>query len=66
MKQKDYYALLEVHKHSSKEEIKHNYRMLAKKYHPDANVGNTEMEEKFKQNKFAYRQFLIFTTPPSL
>jgi len=54
MKQKDYYALLEVHKHSSKEEIKQNYRKLAKKYHPDANIGNPEMEEKFKDLTVGY------------
>ena len=40
MKQKDYYLLLGVNKRSSKEEIKANYRRLAKKYHPDANVGS--------------------------
>lgn len=54
MKQKDYYALLEVNKHSSKEEIKQNYRKLAKKYHPDANIGNLEMEEKFKDLTVGY------------
>lgn len=54
MKQKDYYALLEVNKHSSKEEIKQNYRRLAKKYHPDANIGNPEMEEKFKDLTVGY------------
>jgi len=54
MKQKDYYALLEVNKHSSKEEIKQNYRKLAKKYHPDANIGNPEMEEKFKDLTVGY------------
>ena len=32
MKQKDYYLLLGVNKRSSKEEIKQNYRKLAKKY----------------------------------
>ena len=54
MKQKDYYALLGVHKRSSKEEIKQNYRKLAKKYHPDANVGNPEMEEIFKDLTVGY------------
>ena len=54
MKQKNYYDLLEVHKHSSKEEIKQNYRRLAKKYHPDANIGNPEMEEKFKDLTVGY------------
>lgn len=54
MKQKDYYALLGVNKRSSKEEIKQNYRRLAKKYHPDANVGSPEMEEVFKELTIAY------------
>ena len=54
MKPKDYYALLGVHKRSSKEEIKQNYRKLAKKYHPDANVGKPEMEEIFKDLTVGY------------
>lgn len=54
MKQKDYYLLLGVNKRSSKEEIKTNYRRLAKKYHPDANVGSPEAEEVFKELTVAY------------
>ena len=54
MKQKDYYLLLGVNKRSSKEEIKQNYRKLAKKYHPDANVGSPEAEEVFKDLTVAY------------
>ena len=54
MKQKDYYLLLGVNKRSSKEEIKQNYRRLAKKYHPDANVGSLEAEEVFKDLTVAY------------
>ena len=54
MKPKDYYALLGLHKRSSKEEIKQNYRKLAKKYHPDANVGKPEMEEIFKDLTVGY------------
>ena len=54
MKPKDYYALLGVHKRSSKEDIKQNYRKLAKKYHPDANVGKPEMEEIFKDLTVGY------------
>ena len=54
MKQKDYYTLLGVNKRSSKEEIKQNYRKLAKKYHPDANVGSPEAEEVFKDLTVAY------------
>ena len=54
MKQKDYYTLLGVNKRSSKEEIKQNYRKLAKKYHPDANPGSPEIEEVFKDLTVAY------------
>lgn len=54
MKPKDYYLLLGVNKRSSKEEIKQNYRKLAKKYHPDANVGSPEAEEVFKNLTIAY------------
>lgn len=54
MKQKDYYLLLGVNKRSSKEEIKQNYRKLAKKYHPDANIGSPEAEEVFKDLTVAY------------
>lgn len=54
MKQKDYYLLLGVNKRSSNEEIKANYRKLAKKYHPDANVGSPEAEEVFKDLTVAY------------
>ena len=54
MKQKDYYLLLGVNKRSSKEEIKANYRRLAKKYHPDANVGSPEAEDVFKDLTVAY------------
>ena len=54
MKQKDYYLLLGVNKRSSKEEIKANYRKLAKKYHPEANVGSPEAEEVFKDLTVAY------------
>ena len=54
MKQKDYYALLSVNRRSSKEEIKQNYRKMAKKYHPDANVGSPEAEEVFKTLTVAY------------
>ena len=46
---KDYYKILEVGKKATKEEIRASYRRLAKLYHPDRNVGNTEVEEKFKR-----------------
>jgi curved DNA-binding protein len=54
MKQKDYYAMLGVNRRSSKEQIKAEYRKLAKKYHPDTNLDDPDAEEKFKDLNAAY------------
>lgn len=52
---KDYYQILEVNKSASPETISKVYKFLAKKYHPDANLDNSqEAEEKFKQISEAY------------
>lgn len=48
MEYKDYYKILELNKNASKEDIKKQYRKLARKYHPDLNPNNKEAEEKFK------------------
>ncbi len=53
MKYKNYYEILGVNRRSSKEEIKSNYRKLAKKYHPDANKSS-EAETMFKDVNEAY------------
>ena len=49
MEQKDLYKILGVAENASAEEIKKQYRKLAKKYHPDKNRGDKAAEAKFKE-----------------
>ncbi|HEX8100288.1 MAG TPA: molecular chaperone DnaJ [Actinomycetota bacterium] len=52
--QKDYYKALGVPKNASAADVKKAYRRLAQKWHPDANRGNKEAEERFKEISSAY------------
>jgi molecular chaperone DnaJ len=52
--ERDYYQSLGVPKNASAAEIKKAYRKLAQKHHPDANAGNKEAEERFKEVSAAY------------
>src|SRR5256714_12762714 len=51
---KDYYQVLGVPKNASAADVKKAYRKLAQKHHPDANAGNREAEERFKEVSAAY------------
>ena len=49
----DYYAILQVSKDASQDEIKKQFRLLAKKWHPDKKQSN-DAEEKMAQLNMAY------------
>lgn len=51
---RDYYEVLGVQKNATDADLKKAYRVLAKKYHPDANPGDKEAEAKFKEASEAY------------
>jgi molecular chaperone DnaJ len=52
--EKDYYKTLGVPKNAPAAEVKKAYRRLAQKWHPDANRGNKDAEERFKEISAAY------------
>jgi len=54
MDYKDYYKTLEVDKTAEKDEIKKQYRKLARQYHPDLNATNKGATAKFAEISEAY------------
>src|SRR5580704_5976858 len=53
MEYKDYYATLGIDKKASPADIKHAYRRLARKFHPDVSK-EANAEQKFKEVQEAY------------
>lgn len=57
---KDYYKILDLDtSRVTIEEIKNAYRLAAKKYHPDVNVGDKLAEERIKDINEAYRTLSV-------
>ena len=52
--EKDYYDVLGVPEGSTDKELARAYKKLAKQYHPDANHGDKDAEERFKEISAAY------------
>lgn len=50
----DYYETIGVSRDAKEEEIRKNYRKLARKYHPDLNPGDKSAEDRFKRVQEAY------------
>jgi DnaJ-class molecular chaperone len=51
---KDYYKILGVPRNASDDDIRKEYRNLARKHHPDLNPGDKSAEDKFKEINEAY------------
>ncbi|MBM9519662.1 DnaJ domain-containing protein [Desulforhopalus vacuolatus] len=51
---KDYYTILELSTSCTEDEIRHQYRRLAMRWHPDRNPDDPRAEEKFKEIAEAY------------
>lgn len=58
VRDRDALAMLDLDHPSDSASIKRQYRDLAKKYHPDVNIGNKNAEETFKKITLAYQHLL--------
>jgi DnaJ-class molecular chaperone len=54
MAKRDYYEVLGIPRTATQDEIKKAHRKLVRQYHPDANRGNPQAEERFKEVQEAY------------
>jgi curved DNA-binding protein len=54
MEYKDYYKILGVEKNAGKDELKKQYRKLARQYHPDVNTVDKNAGSKFGEISEAY------------
>src|SRR4051812_31230822 len=52
---KDYYNVLGVSATATQDEVKKQYRKMAKKYHPDTNSNDAKAAERFKEISEAYQ-----------
>lgn len=50
----DFYAIFDLPKTATQDEVNKRYRKLAMQYHPDRNPGDQEAVEKFKEMQTAY------------
>src|ERR1700682_3267793 len=55
VKFRDYYEVLGVPRTASDDDVRKEYRKLARKYHPDVNPGDKAAEDKFKEINEAYQ-----------
>jgi curved DNA-binding protein len=51
---KDYYEILGIPRTATEDDVRKEYRKLARKHHPDINPGDKSAEDKFKEINEAY------------
>jgi len=66
MFERDPYEVLGVSRGATRAEIRRAYRRLAKRYHPDANVGDQKTAERFKEVQRAYEALTAERARPTV